>query len=135
MPIEMSYLVASTALFFAYIFAEVIAGNLQYSAKELLGARDSLPAYNTAVGRAKRATSNMVEAMIMFVPLVLVAQATDNLNDATALGTAIFFWARLVYGPCYWFGIPYIRTLAWFAGIVGIVMVFLQVIPFSAGAA
>ena len=38
MPIELSYLTAAVALFFVYIFAEVIAGNLQYSMKELLGA-------------------------------------------------------------------------------------------------
>lgn len=130
MPIELSYLVASVALFFVYIFAEVIAGNLQYSAKELLGARDDLAEYNSAVGRAKRATSNMVESMIMFVPLVLVAHAADRLNDMTALGAAIFFWGRAAYAPTYWFGIPVVRTLAWFASLAGIVMIFLQVIPF-----
>ena len=131
MPVELSYLVASVALFAVYIVAEVIAGNIQYSPKELLGARDNLAQYNTAMGRAKRATSNMVEAMIMFVPLVLVAHATNSFNDMTALGAAIFFWARVAYGPTYWFGIPGVRTLAWFAGMVGIVMIFLQVLPFS----
>lgn len=130
MPIELSYLVASAALFFIYIFAEVIAGNFQYGLKDLLGARDNLEVNNAAVGRAKRATSNMLESMIMFVPLVLVAHATDNLNGMTALGASLFFWARLAYAPCYWFGIPVLRTLAWFASIAGIVMIFLQIIPF-----
>ena len=131
MPIELSYLTASVALFFVYLFAEVIAGNLQYSMKDLLGARDNLAEYNSAVGRSKRATSNMVEAMIMFTPLVLVAHATDSLNNMTALGAAVFFWARLAYAPCYWFGIPVLRTLAWFAGVAGIVMIFLQILPFT----
>ena len=135
MPIELSYLVASAALFFVYIFAEVIAGNLQYNVSELLGARDNLADHNSAVGRAKRATSNMLEAMIMFVPLILVAHATNNLNDMTALGAAIFFWARVAYAPCYWFGIPVLRTLAWFAGIIGTVIVFLQVLPFVGASA
>lgn len=131
MPIELSYLVASAALFFVHILAEVIAGNIQYSSKELLGARDNLATYSTAMGRAKRATSNMVEAMTMFVPLVLVAHATDQLNETTALGATIFFWSRVAYGPTYWFGIPVIRTLAWFGGMIGIVMIFLQVLPFT----
>ena len=134
MPIELSYLTAAVALFFVYIFAEVIAGNLQYSMKELLGARDNLPDYNSAVGRCKRATSNMVESMIMFAPLILVAHATDRLNDMTALGAAIFFWGRVVYAPTYWFGIPVVRTLAWFASVVGLVLIFLQVLPFSGAA-
>ena len=134
MPIELSYLVASVALFFVYIFAEVIAGNLQYSTKELLGARDDLPEYNSAVGRSKRATSNMLESMIMFAPLILVAHATDRLNDMTALGAAIYFWARVAYAPTYWFGVPIVRTLAWFASVVGIVIIFLQVLPFVGAA-
>ena len=134
MPIELSYLTASVALFFVYIFAEVIAGNLQYSAKDLLGARDNLPEYNSAVGRTKRATSNMLESMIMFAPLILVAHATGRLNDMTALGAAIYFWARLAYAPTYWFGIPVVRTLAWFASVVGIIMIFLQVLPFMGAA-
>ena len=130
MPIELSYLSASAALFFVYIFAEVIAGNLQYSTKELLGARDNLPEYNSAVGRCKRATSNMLESMIMFAPLILIAHATDRLNDMTALGAAVYFWGRAAYAPTYWFGVPVVRTLAWFVSIAGIVMVFLQVVPF-----
>ena len=131
MAIELSYLVAAVLLFFVYIFAEVIAGNLQYSLKDLLGARDNLPEYNSAVGRAKRATSNMLEAMIMFVPLVLVAQATNSFNSMTALGAAVFFWARAAYAPCYWFGIPVLRTLAWFVSLAGLAIIFLQVLPFT----
>jgi len=135
MPIELSYLVASAALFFVYIFAEVVAGNFQYSTKDLLGARDQLSPNNVVVGRTKRATSNMLESMIMFAPLVLVAHATDSLNNMTALGAAVFFWGRVVYAPCYWFGIPMLRTLAWFASIAGIVMVFLQILPFVGASA
>ena len=70
----------------------------------------------------------------MFAPLIIVAHATDRLNDMTALGAAIFFWGRVVYAPTYWFGIPVVRTLAWFASVVGLVMIFLQVLPFSGAA-
>ncbi len=49
----------------------------------------------------------------------------------TALGAALFFWGRLAYAPLYWFGVPWLRSAAWFVGIIGIVLVFLQIIPFS----
>lgn len=134
MPIELSYLSASVALFFVYILGEVVTGNLQYKPNELLGARDSLPENNAAVARAKRATSNMLEAMIMFVPLILIVAVTDRYNDWTATGAALFFFSRLAYAPAYWLGVPVLRSLLWFAGLVGTILVFLQVIPFSGAA-
>ena len=73
----------------------------------------------------------MLEAMIMFAPLILLAEATGRFNEMTALGAAIFFWSRLAYAPAYWFGVPVARSLIWFGGVIGTVMVFLQVLPFS----
>ena len=67
----------------------------------------------------------------MFAPLILVAAHLGKLNDMTALGAALFFWGRVAFAPLYWFGVPWLRTLAWFASIAGIIVVFLQVIPFS----
>ncbi|MEO1101338.1 MAG: MAPEG family protein [Pseudomonadota bacterium] len=131
MPIELSYLSASVALFLIYLLGEVVTGNIQYNPKELLGARDTMPPNNMAVGRAKRATQNMLESMIMFAPLILIAHATDRFNDMTELGAGLFLGARILYAPFYWFGVPVLRSLAWFAGVIGIVIVFLQVLPFT----
>ncbi|OZB15600.1 MAG: hypothetical protein B7X53_11090 [Hyphomonas sp. 34-62-18] len=128
---ELSWLSATAILFFVYILGEVVAGNRQYSPKELLGPRDNLPAYGPAMGRAKRATANMVEAMCMFVPLVLVAVISERTNQWTALGCAVFFFARLAFAPLYWFGVPVLRTLTFFAGVAGLIMIFLQILPFS----
>lgn len=134
MPIELSYLSASVALLFIMLLAEAVTGNLQYSTKDLLGARDEMAAPNAVVGRCKRATQNMLESLAMFAPLVLIAVLAERTNSLTALGSAIFFWSRVAYAPTYWFGIPVIRTLVWFGGIAGIVLVFLQVLPFSGAA-
>lgn len=128
---ELSWLSATAALFFLYILGEVVTGNRQFKPKELLGPRDSLAPFSPGLGRAKRATANMIEAMCLFVPLVLVAVISERTNEWTALGCAIFFFARLAFAPLYWFGVPVLRTLAFFAGVVGIAMIFLQVLPFS----
>lgn len=131
MSAELSWLSATVALFLVYILAEAFVGNRQHALKDLLGPRDGLPPPGPPLGRAKRATANMVEAMCLFVPLVLIVEASGRANEWTALGCAIFFFARLAFAPLYWFGVPVLRTLAFFAGAVGLVMMFLQVLPFS----
>ncbi|MEM6626352.1 MAG: MAPEG family protein [Pseudomonadota bacterium] len=131
MPIELSFLSASVALVFVHLAAEAVIANLNYKPSELLGARDNFEMRGHALARAKRATQNMLESMILFAPLVLIAHATHRLNETTQLGAGLFLAGRLVYAPCYWFGVPVVRTLAWTAGIVGIAMIFLQVLPFS----
>ena len=128
---ELSWLSATAALFFVYILGEVVTGNLQYKPKDLLGPRDNLAPYSPGLGRAKRATANMIEAMCMFLPLVLVAVLSERTNQWTELGCMIFFFARLAFAPLYWFGVPVVRTLAYFAGVAGLIMIFLQVLPFT----
>ena len=128
---ELSWLSATAALFFVYILGEVVTGNMQYKPKDLLGPRDDLAPYSPGLGRAKRATANMIEAMCLFVPVVLVAVLSERTNQWTELGCMIFFFARLAFAPLYWFGVPVVRTLAYFAGAAGLVMIFLQVLPFT----
>lgn len=131
MPVEVSYLVASIFLYIAMVIVQAIFANLNHSPKVLLGARDDLQDRSVMVLRAKRANHNMVEALLMFVPLMLVAIHFTRLNDMTALGAMLFFFGRLAYAPLYWMGIPVVRSLAWFVAFTGIVFIAWQVMPFS----
>lgn len=128
---ELSWLTAASALFFVYILGEIVTGNRQYKPGDLLGPRDNMAPYSPGLGRAKRATANMIEAMCLFVPLVLVSVLSERTNQWTELGCMIFFFARLAFAPLYWFGVPVFRTLAYFAGTAGLIMIFLQVLPFT----
>ena len=134
MPIELSYLVASVLLLSLHIGFDAISANLQYRLTDLAGSRDNLAPPNTLSARSKRATPNMIEGLAMFAPVVLVAEATGNLNDMTALGATLFFWGRVAYAPSYWLGLPWIRTLVWAVSMVGIFMVLSQVLPFAGAA-
>ncbi len=134
MAIELSWLVGCVGIFFLHILSEVFTGNRQYSLGTLLGPRDQLEPLGAPIARCKRATANMIESLVMFAPLVLVAVVAGKTNEMTALGAMIFFFARLAYAPLYWFGVPVARTLAWFAGLGGILLIFFQVIPFSGAA-
>ena len=132
MPIELKYLVWSVALFFVMILAQSIAAifSNKASVSDLVGARDNLPASGLTPfhGRTKRAQYNYIESMCMFAPLVLVAAVTDSFSSMTALGAALFFWGRVVFAPTYWFGIPWVRTLAWAVSIVGILMILWELL-------
>jgi uncharacterized MAPEG superfamily protein len=44
-------------------------------------------------------------------------------STRTALGTELYFWARLVYLPVYIIGIPYLRTLVWAVSFFGLLIV------------
>ncbi|NBC20151.1 MAG: hypothetical protein GVY06_03735 [Alphaproteobacteria bacterium] len=134
MPLELSYLTASIAVYGVMILVQAAVSNLSHGAASLAGARDRLGADSLMEARAKRASQNMVEALLLFAPLVLVAHATGRLNEMTELGAGLFLGARIAYAPLYWLGVPWLRSLAWALGFVGTLLVFLQVLPFSGGA-
>jgi len=132
MPIELTYLVWSIALFFVMVLAQVISANVSGKAtlSDLVGARDNLPKDGLTPfhSRTKRAQANFIESMCMFAPLVLIAAVTDSFSATTALGAALFFWGRVVYAPTYWLGVPWVRTLAWFVSIIGILMILWELL-------
>jgi uncharacterized MAPEG superfamily protein len=37
-------------------------------------------------------------------------------------GANLFFWARVIFWPVYLAGVPYLRTIVWTVGIVGLLM-------------
>lgn len=132
MAIELKYLVWSVALFFVMILAQSVASIFsgKASMSELVGPRDTLPKDGLTPfhGRTKRAQANFIESMCMFAPLVLVAAVTNSFSEITALGAALFFWGRVVFAPTYWLGVPWVRTLAWFVSIAGILMILWELL-------
>jgi len=130
MPIELKYLVASALLFFVMIGIQALMGTLHQGLIPLIGSRDSLKEDNVIIARAKRANQNMMEAMVIFTPLILVAAQTNSFNATTALGAALFFWGRAAFAPLYWTGVAWLRTFVWFASVIGILMVASQILPF-----
>ena len=92
----------------------------------LAGNRDAVPAFGGWVGRAQRAHHNMLESLVLFAALVLIAVATNKTNSATLLGAQLFFWARLAYAVVYVAGIPWLRTAVWFVSVIGLILIFVQ---------
>lgn len=71
-------------------------------------------------GRAERTARNTLENLVLFTTLALTAQAAGLTDGRVLLGAQWFFWARMVYIPLYYAGIPYLRTAAWMASIAGL---------------
>ena len=129
MATEISYLIWSLALFLVMVVVQALISVSEHGLVPLAGSRDDIKDHKVLTGRAKRANQNMIESLILFVPLVLVAAHLGKFNDMTALGAALFFWGRLAYAPIYWLGLSWVRTLAWAVSLLGIVLILLQVLP------
>jgi uncharacterized MAPEG superfamily protein len=123
MTAELTYLVWAVALAILQVVVAIVGTMTQFSLPVLVGNREPPVEGKGWVGRAQRAHRNMLESVALFAALVLVAQVAGKANDLTALGAALFFWARVVYAVVYIAGIPWVRTLAWTVALVGMLMI------------
>jgi uncharacterized MAPEG superfamily protein len=123
---ELVWLLWAVALTFAQMLVAVSGATLQVGLPALAGNREGLPACSGWAGRAYRAHHNMLESLVLFAALVLVAVVTDRTNGTTLLGAQLFFWARLAYAAVYLAGIPWLRTGVWLVSVVGLGLIFFQ---------
>ena len=125
---ELALLVWSVLLTFVQMLIAVTGATLQVGLPTLAGNREGLAPCTGWAGRAARAHHNMLESLVLFAALVLVAVAAGKTNATTLLGAQIFFWARVGYAAVYLAGIPWLRTGVWFVSVVGLALIFLQVL-------
>ena len=123
---ELVLLVWSVALAFAQVLVAVTGATLQVGLPMLAGNRENMPKLTGWVGRACRAHYNMLESLVLFAALVLACVVSNRTNSTTLLGAELFFWARVAYALVYLIGIPWLRTGVWGVSVVGLAMIFLQ---------
>ncbi len=123
MNTELTMLVYSVILTFLIISVPALGGILQNGLATQAGARDGLPEPSVFAKRARRLQDNMIENMVLFIPLVLAAQAAGLSTAQTALGAEIFVIARVLHAVIYLAGIPWLRPVAWAGGVVGMGMI------------
>lgn len=78
--------------------------------------------------RAKRVHLNMTENLAHFAALVVVAHLAGMANETTAIAAQVFFWARLAHAVVFYAGIPFLRTIAFTAGFIAEIFIFVQII-------
>ena len=117
MNTELTYLVyvcvLTALLWVPYILDRI----LKWGLLDAVGYPANPPPVSPWGARLKAAHANAVENLVVFAPLVLVAHAVGVSDRATALAAMIYFWARLVHALSFALGIPWVRTLAFCAGV------------------
>ena len=125
---EMILLLWAVALAFVQVLVAVTGAFLQVGLPMLAGNRDKLPEITGWAGRAHRAHRNMMENLPLFIALVFVGVAVQKSNQMTVLGAQLFFWGRFAYALLYTGGIAWLRTGAWFVSVIGMILMFVQLL-------
>ncbi len=125
---DLKYLLFSTLLCFVQVLIAAAGANQAVGLPTLAGNREGLPVITGWAGRAKRAHLNMIENLVLFAALVLIAAVAGKANAMTAMGAMIFFWARLAYAVIYVAGISWLRTVAWFVGVIGMALIAIELL-------
>lgn len=128
MSLELQFVVYAVALTLIQTVVAVVGSITQVGMPPLMGNREGLAEFTGWVGRAHRAHRNMLESLVLFVALVLVANAAGVSNAMTVLGAQLFVGGRVAFAIIYVAGVPWLRTAAWTVALAGLVLIFLQLI-------
>lgn len=121
---ELMLLAWSVALAFVQVLVAVVGHMLQVGLPALAGNREGIAAPTGWAGRAARAHRNMVENLVLFAALVLIAVVSNKTDSTTLLGAQLFVWARVAYALVYLAGVPWLRTGVWFVSVIGLALIF-----------
>jgi uncharacterized MAPEG superfamily protein len=128
MSLELTLLIWSIGLTFIQMLVAVTGTVLQFGLPDFAGNRENLPPATSWAGRAQRAHRNMLESLVLFAVLVLVTEITNKNSAMTGFGAQLFFWARVIYAIIYVAGVPWLRTGVWGISIIGLILIFLQLV-------
>ena len=125
---ELMWLLWAVALTVVQMLVAVSGATLRVGLPMLAGNRENMPALTGWSRRAERAHHNMLESLVLFAALVLIAVVANKTSSATLLGAQLFFWARLAYALVFIAGIAWLRTLVWLVSVIGLVIIFFQLV-------
>lgn len=124
MTIELQILAWAIVLGIVHISIAAVLTTQQRGAKWNAGNRDGDPKPLTGyAGRATRASHNFLETFVFYASAALAVVLAHQNNHHSALGSEIYFAARLVYLPIYLIGIPYLRSAVWTISLLGLFLV------------
>jgi len=121
---ELTYVGLAVILAVVQIFLPATGRTMQFGPKWNAGPRDEvMPPVTPLTGRLERAQANLYETLPLFIGAVLVAHVAGEDGFLTYWGASLYFWARVVYVPLYAFGVTGLRSLAFLASLVGLLMI------------
>jgi uncharacterized MAPEG superfamily protein len=123
---ELTMLMWASILYVVQILIAALAADIQNGLAWGLGNREEIPAVEGWGGRAKRAYVNMSESLLPFACLVLIAYTLGRTGELSTLGAEIFLVSRLAHAVLYIAGVKVLRSLAYFGGLAGTVLIIVQ---------
>ena len=93
--------------------------------KYMVSSRDNPPPQTTLQQRTSRAGANLQESLPAFLALCLLAMILQVDLSQAALAWLVL---RVVYIPCYLFGIIYLRSLVWGASLACLIYMAVQLV-------
>ena len=125
---ELTMLLWASVLYIAQIAVAAVVADVQNGVAWGLGNRDVIPVVPGWGGRAQRAHVNMSENLLPFACLVLIAYSSGRVGELSALGAQLFLVSRLAYALLYMGGVKVLRSLAYLGGLLGMALIFVQVL-------
>lgn len=123
MAIELKLLAVAVLIGLIQTLWGAAAARRQQGLKWAAGPRDEVRPIDGVAARLDRALRNFLETFPFFAVAVIVAYLGGKLGDLTLWGCIVYVVARALYVPIYAAGIPMVRSLVWFAAMVGLGMV------------
>lgn len=129
LPIEITLLGWSVVLLTVAILLQGHFATRERGTQWNAGPRDGDNApKGVMAGRAQRALDNFKESYPAFLALALALAVTGRTGGIGAIGAMLWFAARIAYHPLYLFGVPYVRSLAWMASMVGLLLMLIRLL-------
>jgi len=129
LPTEMTLLGWSVLLLIVQVFIQAQTSTADRGLDWNAGPRDGeqKPA-GLVAGRAARALSNFQETYPAFVALALALTVSGRGGGIGEIGAWTWFAARIVYLPLYLLGVPWLRSVAWFVSVIGLVLMLIRLL-------
>ncbi|MEO0819003.1 MAG: MAPEG family protein [Pseudomonadota bacterium] len=115
MALELQVLGLSVLLAMVQLLLFAVPANREVGTVWLAGPRDGeMPAPLSArTARLQRAFQNHIEGLAFFTPAVVVVVLGGASSGFTGAAAVVYLLARIAYLPCYWAGIPWLRSAVW----------------------
>ncbi|MGZ5038594.1 MAG: MAPEG family protein [Usitatibacter sp.] len=118
MKTELLYL-ACVATFTALLWVPYVLNRfVAWGIPDTVGYPDQPKPVAPWADRLKKAHANAVENLVVFAPLVLVANALGITGGTLATAAMVYFWSRVVHALAYTFKVPWVRTLGFTGGFL-----------------
>lgn len=127
MSLELTMLVWSAVLAFAYLAVQSTLYRMDYGIQHAGSQRDNERPPNKWTVRGQRALSNFLETYGIFIALAVATELSGRSDTLTQWGTQVWFWSRWAYLPAYFIDVPLMRSAFWSVSLIGLIMLFVGV--------